>query len=58
MKYIIIEDEDNGANLLQNLVTQNFSELSFGGRAKGVPDGIELINKILLTPNRSSPFGG
>lgn len=46
MKYIIIEDEDNGANLLHNLVSQNFAELSYGGRAKGVPDGIELINKI------------
>lgn len=44
MKYIIVEDEDHGAELLFALISSLFPQLTFAGRARGVPDGIELIS--------------
>ena len=40
LHFIIIEDEDHGANVLLQIMSQHFPELIFDGRAATVRDAV------------------
>ncbi len=43
MKYVIIEDDQNTVKIIANIISENFSEISFKGNASSISNGIQLI---------------
>lgn len=62
IRCIIIDDEKKHREYLKELIAQNFSDVEFTGEAKGVIEGIQLINQtefdILFLDVQMNPLTG